>query len=444
MKTTEDSTKHGKKILIIEDDELIADVYSRHFEAACFEVRVEKNGAEGYYQIFESRPDAVLLDLLLPGMDGPSIIRKFRAQKNFTGLPIIVFTNAYLSEIGRDAASAGATKVFDKARVTPQEIVAAVVDALSGKLQTPVAPDADPKDEGYSREESIFGIFQEAPFSSVTAAQPGKSSPRASVEQPLRPDASQPVEPGDELAFQAAARSGFLQKAAGYIDALREIVCLLKVEAGRTPKTEAFLEMSHIAHAISGHAGIVGLHHLAHLAAALEAFARELSNSPSRFDVPKRYLFAKAIDMIARLVACGSTCHLKEVGLYNVLVVDDDAAARTMITKTLERACIAHVATSRSEVALELLRENKFDLAILDVNMDGVSGFEICAALQKMDHQFHCPVIFVTVLSDFHSKMVSLKGGGKDFIIKPFAPTVVSLKVFLYMIGAQLGPDPTQ
>ena len=83
-----------------------------------------------------------------------------------------------------------------------------------------------------------------------------------------------------------------------------------------------------------------------------------------------------------------------------------------------------------------------FDLAILDVEMDGMSGYEICKALRNMERNRQCPVIFVTVRSDFHSKMVSLQSGGKDFIIKPFAPMELALKSLLYMIEAQLGLEP--
>jgi len=439
MKTfAANSPKHGKKLLIIEDDQLIADVYKRHFEAACFEVQIEMNGAEGYYQIYELRPDAVLLDLLLPGMDGASIIRKFRAQKEFAALPIIVFTNAYVSDIGREATSAGATRVFDKATVTPQEIVKAVVDALGRNGKTPGGP--KPKDLEAPEGRAMLSVSEEPPYHGE-AAEPDKGSLGVAEEQPSLSDAAPTDELEEELALQAAARREFFRKISIHIDTMRDIVCLLKVDAGSLPKPETFLEMARIAHTISGHAAIVGLHHMAHLTAALEAFALELAECPSRFGVPKRYTLAKVIDMIARLAACGSSCQPKEFGFFHVLVVDDDEIARTMISKTLVRANLVYVATGRPEAALELLRENKFDLVILDVDMEGMSGFDICKALRKMDQHRHCPVIFVTVLSDFHSKMVSLQSGGQDFIIKPFDPTELALKTLIYMIGAQIGPE---
>ena len=439
MNPSEAPAMRGKKILIIEDDELIASVYKRHFELACFEVQVELNGSEGYYRIYRFRPDAVLLDLLLPGMDGPSIIRKFRVQKEFTGLPIIVFTNAYLDEIGRDAASAGATEVFNKATATPQEIVKAVVEALSRKQEEPL----EPVEAGESPEENrMFRLTEEEAFHS--GADSLKPDTVGEIEARPPSDAARRDAIDDEMAFRSEVRKKFLQKSAVRIDGLREIVRLLKVDAGRAPKEEVFVEMARIARAISGGASLVGLDQLAHLAAALEAFAWELCECPTQFSAPKRYTFAKAIDVIERLLACDSGSQPKEFSRFHVLAVDDDKFARTMMGRTLDRANLSYVTTGRPETALELLKENGFDLAILDVEMEGMSGFELCTALRNTERNRQCPVIFVTVRSDFHSKMVSLQSGGKDFIVKPFAPMELALKALVYMIGAQLGQDSVE
>jgi len=444
-----------KKILLIEDNELVADIYKRKFEAAGFAVQVEGNGSEGYYRIFKMHPDAVLLDLLLPGMDGPSIIRKFRAQREFAHLPIIVFTNAYLSDVGRDAVSAGATQVFNKATAEPREIIEAVVNALNKSVK---APEDSPIGLLESpREYAPVNILEESPFHSPSSFPPTVPDAEGNPIQPAKQPKSswgapadqrpQPVDapPKDELdnevAFQSLAQEEFLRKSGGRIEHLRNLLCHLKANAMTAREVGPFLDMAQIAHTLSGHAAIVGLHYLAHLAAALEALARELFECPSQFSIPTRRTIAKAIDMMARLVDFGSSCKLKEFSQFNVLVVDDEKIARAMISRTISRAKLAYVATGRPETALELLQENEFDLVILDVKMEGMSGFELCAALRKMDHYLHCPVVFVSSLSDFHSKIVSLQSGGNDFIVKPFAPVELELKVLLYMIGAQLIPE---
>lgn len=449
-----------KRILIIEDDEMIASIYKRKFEAAGFSVDVEMDGSQGYYRIFKMLPDAVLLDLLLPGMDGPAIIRKFRAQRKFAELPIIVFTNAYLTEVGREAVMAGATRVFNKATVTPQEIVSAVVGSLNRQIELPVT--SQPELQKSEKEETcMLGVVAEPSFS---LGPPDASSPRlaeylvpgdAESEKALlatrqngnsnqrleQPTQVAPL-PGSQLTSEnvlpSAMVANFLQKSGVWIDGLRQALRNLQAEGRRTPKVDGFIDMARIAHAVSSNAGIAGLHYLAHIAAALEAMAWELFDDPSQYAVPTRQTAAKAIDMIARLVDCSSSGNLKEFSRFNALVVDDDDIARKMITKSLDRANLSHVATGRPNLAMELLSENEFDLVILDVQMEGISGFEFCAKMRQMPQHSHCHVIFVSGLRDFQSKLLSTQVGGNEFIVKPFAPMELALKAILHMVASQL------
>ena len=457
---------------------MIAGIYKRKFESAGFAVDVETDGSNGYYRIFKDPPDAVLLDLLLPGMDGPNIIRKFRAQRKFSELPIIVFTNAYLTRVGRDAVNAGASKVFNKATVTPKEIVDAVVNALnqnpdyqyqnaeyrSPEPQSAALPDPVKKAD----ETPIFGMVKEDSFHSepqqpsstpppmpvvanVAQETPKPTEPTAAVEKPEEnPVPKQDLESSppvaetpekklyNEGALQALVRGEFLQKSDGRIQAMRQILRALQGAGTRAPKGEAFIEIARIAHQMSASAAIIGLHYLAHIAAALEALAWELFDDPSQFGTPTRQTFAKAIDMLARLADCGATSQLKEFSQFNVLVVDDDGVARKMIGKTLDRAKLSHVTTGRPELAMELLAENTFDLVILDVKMEGVSGFDLCTELRKMPRHQQCRVIFVTGLNDFQSKIASTQAGGNDFVVKPFAPMELALKALLHMVASQL------
>ena len=452
MLPNEYPTERVKRILIIEDDELIVGIYKRKFEAAGFTVDVEMDGSQGYYRIYKMMPDAILLDLLLPGMDGPAIIRKFRAQKKYAHLPIIVFTNAYLTEVGRDAVSAGATRVFNKATVTPQEIVAAVEAALGQQVEMPGVPQPTPV-EARPESSNLLPLAMESSFHAEprlkSKAPPAQTeNPAATDEQTASSSVSEEAAaeatllPANqnisESALQSAVLENFIQKSGARIDALRQALRALQADGRRTPKVDAFVEMARIAHAMSSNAAIVGLHYLAHIAAALEALAWELFDDPSQFAVPTRQTVAKAIDMIARLVECGTSGQLKEFSRFHALVVDDDAIARKIITKTLDRAKLSYVATGRPELAMEMLAENEFDLVILDVKMEKMSGFEFCTAMRQMPQHSHSRVIFVSGLSDFQSKVLSTQVGGNEFIVKPFAPMELGLKVLLHVVSSQL------
>lgn len=108
------SSEGGKRILIIEDDPIIARIYQNRLSKEGFRVSVATEGQDGFFSIVQGKPDGVLLDLMLPNMDGVQILKKTRAQKQFERIPIIVFSNAHMNGMLQDAADAGASLVFSK------------------------------------------------------------------------------------------------------------------------------------------------------------------------------------------------------------------------------------------------------------------------------------------------------------------------------------------
>jgi DNA-binding response OmpR family regulator len=122
-----------KKVIIIEDDPIVAHIYRTRLEKEGYSVETCADGQNGFYRIHEFNPDAVLLDLMLPKMNGVDILKKIRAQSKYGRIPIVVFTNAYVPNMIQEAFSAGASQVFNKATITPRQIL----DALNLLLFTP-------------------------------------------------------------------------------------------------------------------------------------------------------------------------------------------------------------------------------------------------------------------------------------------------------------------
>src|SRR5207253_2193560 len=112
-----------KKILIVEDDPIVAHIYRTRLEKEEYTVETSSDGQSGFYRIHEFSPDAVLLDLMLPKMNGIDILKKIRAQTKFATTPVVVFTNAYVPNMIQEALSAGASQVFNKATLTPRQIL---------------------------------------------------------------------------------------------------------------------------------------------------------------------------------------------------------------------------------------------------------------------------------------------------------------------------------
>jgi two-component system, OmpR family, response regulator VicR len=81
-----------KKILVIEDDKDIADLVKLVLETENFEVELELNPESAYEKAKSSRPDAIMLDLLMPRMDGWTIFKIIRQDHSFDNVPIAILT----------------------------------------------------------------------------------------------------------------------------------------------------------------------------------------------------------------------------------------------------------------------------------------------------------------------------------------------------------------
>jgi CheY-like chemotaxis protein len=122
-----------KRILIIEDDPVAGSVYARYLQSRGFTTELVTDGMRGLEQLHVTPPDAVLLDLIMPKMGGIEVLKQLRAQEAFRALPVVVMTNAAIPAFVDQAINAGANRVLDKAKSTPEEIVEA--------LQTTVGSD---------------------------------------------------------------------------------------------------------------------------------------------------------------------------------------------------------------------------------------------------------------------------------------------------------------
>lgn len=119
---------NGKSILWVEDDKLIGSVLSKKLASSGFLLFLAKNGQEGLDHLKSSVPDAVVLDLLLPGMSGFDVLQEIRRSEATANIPVMILSNlSKKSDIER-AKVLGAQKFIVKAAVSLDQIVAEVRD----------------------------------------------------------------------------------------------------------------------------------------------------------------------------------------------------------------------------------------------------------------------------------------------------------------------------
>lgn len=118
------------KIVIVEDNTLIAKLYENKLLAEGHTVKVASDGASGFELIKEFKPDAVLLDLMLPGMSGIEIIRELRRNWEFTNVPILAYSGGD-NDLLAAASEAGTTYIVSKNENSLKEILAHLDELLA-------------------------------------------------------------------------------------------------------------------------------------------------------------------------------------------------------------------------------------------------------------------------------------------------------------------------
>jgi len=127
-----------RKILIVDDDPLITAVYERHFRADGFQVRVANTGQGGLDAVREFLPDAVLLDLNMPGVSGVDWLDEIRRDSRFARLPVTVFTAGDMGWQLWAANNSDVSFIF-KDGALPRDVVNAINAALAMPAQPPAA-----------------------------------------------------------------------------------------------------------------------------------------------------------------------------------------------------------------------------------------------------------------------------------------------------------------
>ena len=109
-----------------------------------------------------------------------------------------------------------------------------------------------------------------------------------------------------------------------------------------------------------------------------------------------------------------------------VLIADDDAELRELIAFTLGQAGYLVIKASDGPGAVRLFAEESPDLVVLDINMPGLSGFQVCEAIRAHSR---VPVMMLTVRGEEEDLVRALGLGADDYLTKPFSPRTLLARI---------------
>lgn len=122
-----------KTILLVEDDAFVGDIYQTKLGQVGFTVILAENGLEAMKSLGKEKIDLILLDIVMPYMDGMEVLKKLKENEKWKNIPVILLTNLSEKEKVEEGVRMGANDYLIKSHFTPSEVVTKVKALLNNQ-----------------------------------------------------------------------------------------------------------------------------------------------------------------------------------------------------------------------------------------------------------------------------------------------------------------------
>jgi CheY-like chemotaxis protein len=407
-----------KAILFVDDDALIGQVYKDLLETNGFKVHLAYDGEAALDLLSNVGVDLVVLDMFLPKVPGLEVLRRIRNDPEKASIPVVVFSNSYLQAMMKAAKAAGATRCLSKSDCPPEHLLGILREILADVPDRPEPAVAEPI--------VANDTVSQTAASAETAVTPREASaPSASLsrngERDVEADESH-ISPGSHEEIRDAFIKTMPEKIVACRQRLEKLVELSELE--RVP---LLAELYQALHQLSSRAGVVGFAEVGKMTGALEGLIREIFEEPHLINDSSLSAISHTFEMLIQMLQSPA----QRTGMDRppvCLIVDDDPISRDSVLAGLLSVGLPGISVGHPGIALQLIRDNQFELIFLDVDMPEKNGYELCQEVRRSFLNRQTPVLFVTNMGDFQNRAHSLSMGGTDFIAKPFLPLELGLR----------------
>jgi PleD family two-component response regulator len=229
----------------------------------------------------------------------------------------------------------------------------------------------------------------------------------------------------DDHSDLAALKSRFILSAGQTVEEIRD---LFRSLLRSSTAVSGFSRLQAMVAELAKNSRMADFTGIASLSGALASLLKDQITNATILTASEQRTITQSIDLIADLCDQEHEYQSKIVKHPLILAIDDDLNARKTMVHSLRRIEYTPVVTGDCQIALKLLEENRFDLVLLDVLMPEMNGFDLIQHIRDREMNKSTPVIFVTGLADFNSRVKSLAAGGADFIAKPFHHLELAVK----------------
>lgn len=121
------------KILLVEDDKVLGDMYSERIKAEGYELKHAENGRDAIDIIHDFRPDLILLDIMMPEMNGMEVLHYLKSEPKTEEIPVFILTALGQSKDREAGLDAGAADYIVKSELMPKEVIGKIKSLLGKK-----------------------------------------------------------------------------------------------------------------------------------------------------------------------------------------------------------------------------------------------------------------------------------------------------------------------
>ncbi len=440
------------RLLAVDDDRVSRFVLCAAVKRAFGQPDLVETG-EGALALARLRSyDLVLLDVMMPGMDGFEVCTKIRETAPNGSTPVLFVTALKDFDTRAKSLTTGGDDLLGKPFLTFEVTLKALTLVLRARLR---------------ERNRILEASGESLASSTPAVRwPELRSVPVSDEDPARPTellpgpdravaqaGSGPVAllPPPVFAGAISTRKGFparegacdfspafLTHMRASVREMKDQITLIGGLEQEAARKELLVRLHLRLQPLSRRIDLPELRPAFELCCALEGLVKKLKDNSKKATASALRTAGAGLDLLQDLCAPGVRPDLASNPPIRILVVDDEPLARRALTGALQMAFPRPVGAESGEAALGLATEKEFDLVFLDVLMPVMDGFAVCSKIHETVPNRSTPVVFVTALSDEEFRAHSIRCGGSDYVVKPFVFMEITVKALTFALRGRL------
>lgn len=221
-------------------------------------------------------------------------------------------------------------------------------------------------------------------------------------------------------------------------EAIKAVRAALHVFIKDTRDSDALYALFRELHSLAARAAVADLEAVKKMTGAVEALVYDLYTMPEQVNPSILRTVSQSIDFLTNLLDEKNVRRAQDPTMSDVFVVDDEAAARQIISAAMKMVDLKITCAADPEMALSVLEDNCFNLIFLDVNLPERSGFDLCTQVRQLEDHRKTPVVFLTGMATFQNRAQSSLSGGNDFVGKPFNLHELGVKALTWIFKDQL------